>query len=108
MTQDEKLEFQLVLDYMREHSKLHNPIYCNGAAIQKNKETKKILGVMYGAGWRGAQVQSKYSYSKDSPNNFTGESFGVYKPNPTAKNDADRWKQNVEQQPVVAEIYRKW
>lgn len=59
MADDDRNEFQMVLKFMREHSELHNPIYSNGACIRKDKTTKKIVGTMYGAGWRGAQVPSK-------------------------------------------------
>lgn len=56
MTEADKEEFQFACDYMYRHKSMHTTIYCNGACIKKSKTTKKIVGTMYAAGWRGAQV----------------------------------------------------
>ena len=59
MTAEEREEFQMVARYLHAYSKMHNAIYSNGSCIRNNKATRKIVGTMYGAGWRGAQVPSK-------------------------------------------------
>lgn len=56
MTPEDREELQFVCDFMNKHRALHNPIFSNGACIRTKKATKKILGDMYAAGWRGAQV----------------------------------------------------
>ena len=60
MTEEEKDEFQFICDYFFKYKSMHNGIYINGASIKKKKTSKKIIGCMYGAGWRGAYVTSMY------------------------------------------------
>jgi hypothetical protein len=59
MSEQDRKDMQFVCDFMYAHKSMHSPIYSNGACIRKNRATRKIVGTMYAAGWRGAQVPCK-------------------------------------------------
>ncbi len=110
MTEAEIAEFQYVCNFMHKHKSMHNAIYSNGACIRKGKTTKKIIGSMYAAGWRGAQVPCMFCFIFMHfffvDMFYLVEDFGVYKTKPNV--DAAEWAAHIAQEPIVAAIYAKW